>query len=208
VHGFVNVGGAKMSKTVGNVVDPNEIIDQYGLDAFRYFFSRHIPTQDDGDFTWEKFETAYNTELGNDLGNLVQRVASMITRYQSGVIGDAPQGEHDMQPYRLAMESLDFNKAMDEIWVTVRSLNQYLESVKPWEIAKRREKEPEAEAHLAEVLAHAVGTLLQIADLLVPFLPGTAETIHKMFESGVVQTTPVLYPKVYQHTPDPRAPKA
>jgi methionyl-tRNA synthetase len=105
------------------------------------------------------------------------------------------------------MESLDFNKAVDEIWVTVRSLNQYLESVKPWEIAKRREKEPEAEAHLAEVLAHAVGTLLQIADLLVPFLPSTAETIHKMFESGVVQTTPVLYPKVYQHTPDPRAPK-
>ena len=69
-----------MSKTVGNVVDPNEIIDQYGLDAFRYFFSRHIPTLDDGDFTWEKFETAYNTELGNDLGNLVQRVASMITQ--------------------------------------------------------------------------------------------------------------------------------
>ena len=67
VHGFVNVGGAKMSKTVGNVVDPNEIIDQYGVDAFRYYFSRHIPTLDDGDFTWEKFETAYNNELANDL---------------------------------------------------------------------------------------------------------------------------------------------
>lgn len=209
VHGFVNVGGAKMSKTVGNVVDPNQIIDQYGLDAFRYYFSRHIPTQDDGDFTWEKFETAYNTELGNDLGNLVQRVASMITRYQSGVIGDAPQGEHDMQPYRLAMDALSFNRALDEVWITVRALNQYLESVKPWEIAKRRDKEPEAEAHLAEVLAHAVGTLLQIADLLVPFLPGTAAAIHKTFESGVVdQSAGVLFPKIYQHTPDPRAPKA
>ncbi|MCD8561711.1 methionine--tRNA ligase [Candidatus Saccharibacteria bacterium] len=87
VHGFINVGGSKMSKTVGNIVDPNEIIDQYGLDAFRYYFSRHIPTLDDGDFTWEKLETAYNTELGNDLGNLIQRVAGMISRYQAGVIG-------------------------------------------------------------------------------------------------------------------------
>jgi len=109
------LGGAKMSKTVGNVIDPNEIIDQYGLDAFRYFFSRHIPTLDDGDFTWEKFENAYNSELGNDLGNVIQRVASMLTRYQSGVIGQAPQGEHDMSAYHEAMDNLEFNKAMDEV---------------------------------------------------------------------------------------------
>jgi methionyl-tRNA synthetase len=209
VHGFVNVGGAKMSKTVGNVVDPNEIIDQYGLDAFRYFFSRHISTLDDSDFTWEKFETAYNTELGNDLGNLVQRVASMITRYQAGVIGEAPSGEHDMQPYREAMEALNFNKAVDEVWVNVRSLNQFIENVKPWEIAKKRETDPEAEAHLGEVLAHAVGTLLQIADLLVPFLPATAQKIHAMLGTGVVVPVEgVLFPKVYLHTPDPHAPKA
>ena len=93
VHGFVNVGGAKMSKTVGNVVDPMEIIRDYGVDAFRYYFSRHIPTQDDGDFTWEKFEKAYNGELGNDLGNLVQRVAAMIGRYQAGVVGEIPPAE-------------------------------------------------------------------------------------------------------------------
>jgi methionyl-tRNA synthetase len=209
VHGFVNVSGAKMSKTVGNVVDPNEIIDQYGLDAFRYFFARHIPTLDDGDFTWEKFETAYNTELGNDLGNLVQRIASMITRYQLGVIGEAEQGEHDMQPYRRAMESLNFNRALDEVWVMVRGLNQYLESVKPWEIAKKRESETEAEAHLAEILAYAAGTLLQIADLLVPFLPQTAAVIHQTFDTGVVVAQPsVLFPKLYIHTPDPHAPKA
>jgi len=209
VHGFVNVAGAKMSKTVGNVVDPIEIIDSYGADAFRYFFARHIPTQDDGDFTWEKFETAYNTELGNDLGNLVQRVAAMITRYQSGVIGDAPQTEHDMQPYRDAMEALTFNEALDVIWMNVRSLNQYLESVKPWEIAKQREKDKEAESHLAEVLATAVGTLLQIADMLVPFLPRTADYIHKTFETGViVDQGGVLFPKIYNHTPDPHAPKA
>ena len=208
VHGFVNVAGSKMSKSIGNVVDPNEVIDQYGLDAFRYFFSRHIPTLDDGDFTWEKFENAYNAELGNDLGNLVQRVASMVTRYQAGVIGEAALGEHDMQPYRLAMDSLQFDKAIDQVWGTIRSLNQYLENVKPWEVAKKRETDPEAAAHLSEILAHASGTLLQIGDLLVPFLPSTAKAIQQLFESSVVpENTAILFPKIYQHTTDPRTSK-
>jgi methionyl-tRNA synthetase len=209
VHGFVNVGGVKQSKTLGNGVDPNDAIDQYGLDAFRYFFSRHIPTLDDGDFTWEKFETAYNTELGNDLGNVISRIAAMITQYQSGVIGEAPKGEHDMSAYHEAMDALEFNKAIEEVWLMVRSLNQYIESVKPWEIAKQRGKDSEAEAHLSEVLAYCVGALLQIGDLLVPFLPGTAAAIHRTFETGVVVPLPeVLFPKIYRHTADPRAPKA
>jgi methionyl-tRNA synthetase len=208
VHGFVSVGGSKMGKSLGNGVGPQEVISAYGTDAFRYFFSRHIPTQDDGDFTWEKFENAYNNELGNDLGNLVQRVAAMLQRYQAGVIGDAPQAEHDMGPYREAMEKFEFNKALDITWNTIRSLNVYLENVKPWEIAKNRDKDPDAEAHLSEVLAHASSTLIQIADLLTPFMPSTAATIHTMFDSGVVpaEITP-LFPKIYLHTPDPRAPK-
>lgn len=205
VHGFVNIGGAKISKTVGNVIDPNEIIDQYGLDAFRYFFSRHIPTLDDGDFTWEKFENAYNGELGNDLGNLIQRVSGMITRYQAGVIGESEQTEHDMSAYHEAMENLEFNKAIDEVWTMVRSLNQYIDNVKPWEIAKQIGKDAEAEAHLGEVLAHCAGALVQIGDLLYPFLPATAKAIHTTFETGVVQPLEtVLFPKVYIHTPDPR----
>lgn len=208
VHGFVTVGGAKMSKSLGNGVGPMEVIEQYGTDAFRYYFSRHVPTQDDGDFTWEKFENVYNNELGNDLGNLVQRVAAMVKRYQAGVIGDAPQSEHDMGPYREAMQKLEFNRALDEVWVTVRALNQYLENVKPWEIAKHRATDTEAESHLAEVLAYASGTLLQVADLLVPFMPATAESIRTTFETGVIpEVLTPLFPKIYLHTPDPRAPK-
>lgn len=208
VHGFVSVGGTKMSKSLGNGVGPLEVIEQYGTDAFRYYFSRHIPTQDDGDFTWEKFETVYNSELGNDLGNLVQRVAAMVSRYQSGVVGDAAQSEHDMGPYHEAMKNFEFNRALDEAWTTVRSLNQFLEQVKPWEIAKRRDTDTEAADHLAEVLAHAVSTLVQIADMLTPFMPGVADAIRRTFADGVVsaEATP-LFPKIYLHTPDPRAPK-
>lgn len=201
VHGFVNVDGVKISKTVGNVIDPNEIVDGYGVDAFRYFFSRHIPTLDDGDFTWEKFENAYNNELGNELGNLIQRVGSMINRYQSGVVGDHPKPEHDQKMYREYMSELRFDRALDEVWGMVRGLNVYIENVKPWQVAKQAEQDPEAKDHLDEILAYASGSLLQIADLLVPFLPDTAQKIHQVFETGVVKLPEdVLFPKIHNHT--------
>ena len=204
VHGFVNVNGAKMSKTVGNVVDPFEIIEDYGQDAFRYYFSRHIPTLEDGDFSWEKFESAYNGELANDLGNLVSRVSKMVLTYQAGVVGDAIQAEHDMQSYHDAMADFEFNRALDEIWVSVRSLNQYIETVKPWQIAKQRETDQEAEAHLGEILAHCVGTLSQIAHYLYPFLPATSNAIGVIFKDGVVRDQPrVLFPKKDLHSQAP-----
>lgn len=208
VHGFVNVDGAKQAKSLGNGVNPIEIIDQYGVDAVRYFFSKHIPTLGDGDFTWEKFETAYNTELANDLGNLVQRVAGMITRYQSGVIGPIPDVDHDTGAYAAAMDSLEFSKAIEEVWSMVRNANQYIENVKPWEIAKKVSTDAEAVSHLSEVLAYSAGALLQISELLIPFLPGTAEKIKNIFGTGVVvPAETVIFPKLYIHTADSRVPK-
>ena len=205
VHGFVTSGGLKMSKTLGNGIDPFEIINNYGTEALRYFFLRHIPTQDDGDFTWERFESAYNGELGNDLGNLVQRVVAMINRYQSGVVGELPAGKHDMGPYRELMDKFEFNKALDEVWVIIRALNLYIDQVKPWEVAKRRQTDTEAETHLSEILAHAGGTLLQVADLLQPFLPSTSRTIKTLFTSGTLPATmEPIFPKIYLHTSDPR----
>lgn len=205
VHGIIASSGKKMSKTLGNVIDPNEIIDQYGLDAFRYYMARHIPTQDDGDFTWEKFESAYNNELGNDLGNLVQRVASMVTRYQAGVIGEINKGEHDIQLYRDAMDALKFDVALDQVWTQIRSANQYLDSVKPWEVAKRKDEDPDAAEHLADILETCAGSLLQIAMILTPFLPGAAGKIKATFEGGMIHDQGALFPKIYAHTEDPRA---
>ena len=196
VHGFVLADGQKMSKSIGNVVDPIEIINSYGIDAFRYYFLRHIPTQDDGDFTWKKFETAYNNELANELGNLVQRVSSMITRYQEGVIGELPRPKHDAGSYHQAISDLRFDQALDFIWMKIRELNIYLEEVKPWAIAKQGDAE-----HLQEVLLHSAATLLQIAMLLEPFLPHTSATITKIFAGGVINLYKgVLFPKIYQYT--------
>lgn len=207
VHGHINVDGAKMSKSVGNVVDPIEIIDNYGRDAFRYYFSRHVPTQDDGDFTWQKFETAYNSELGNDLGNLVQRVAKMIEKYQAGVVAGIDITNHDENAYGEAMRDLRFNQAMDETWSFVHSLNKYIDSVKPWEIAKRAEADPEAKHHLEEVLNYVASGLLQMSGLLEPFLPETAQKIKQIFAGGVIDASSLpLFPKIYLHTADPRQP--
>ena len=192
-----------MSKSIGNVIDPIQVIDAYGVDAFRYFFLRHIPTLDDGDFTWEKFETAYNNELGNELGNLVQRVASMITRYQHGVVGELPRAKHDMTAFYDEINAMRFDRALDHLWTRVRGLNVYLEEVKPWEVAKKGDEE-----HLQEILGHAAASLTQIAHILWPFLPTTSEMIVKIFEGGSISAYKgVLFPKIYNHTPAPHGAK-
>jgi len=191
VHGFITMNGEKMSKSIGNVIAPNEIIDKYGTDAFRYFFLRHIPSYEDGDFSWDRFVAAYNNELANELGNAVQRTSAMIIRYQGGLIGDIPPSTHDNAPVQEAIERCKFDRALDEIWEQVRGLNQYIDETKPWEIARSGDEE-----HLREVLAYQASCLLEIADLLEPFLPGTAVKIRNTFNSGVVRPSETtLFPK-------------
>lgn len=139
VHSFITVGGEKMSKSIGNVISPKEIIDKYGTDAFRYFFLRHIPSYNDGDFSWETYDSAYNNELANELGNTVQRTAVMVQKYQEGAIGNLPPGEHDRGAMDEALSECRFDRALDEIWQQVRGLNQYIDEEKPWEMSKREE---------------------------------------------------------------------
>lgn len=191
VHGFVNVDGQKMSKSIGNVIAPAEIVEKYGSDAFRYYFLRHVPSYDDGDFSWKHFEEAYNNELANELGNAVQRTAAMLQKYQGGMIGDAPEAEHDAGAYDEALAACKFDRALDHVWDQVRGLNQFIDQEKPWEIAKAKEDD-----HLREVLAQQVSDLLQIADLLEPFLPDTTTRIRHVFSSGIVRPLKTtLFPK-------------
>lgn len=192
VHGFINVEGQKMSKSLGNVLHPKQIIDIYGVDACRYFFLRHIPAFEDGDFSWQRMHDAYNNELGNELGNAVQRTAAMLKQFQEGIIGIIPDSSHDDQSYHKALEQCRFDRALDHVWEQVRGLNQYIDEEKPWEINKTGDRE-----HLQTVLAYQVSCLLEIADLLQPFLPETALKIRYVFEEGFVRPTDTtLFPRI------------
>lgn len=191
VHGFITINEKKMSKSIGNVIAPSEIVEAYGADVTRYYFLRHIPGNGDGDFSWDKLAEVYNSELANELGNVVQRTAVMINKYQEGIIGSAPETEHDIAAYQEAINDCRFDKALEEVWQQIRELNRYIEEEKPWEIAKNGEEE-----HLREVLAYQVGAILQIADLLVPFMPETATKIQGVFKEGVVRSLEgTLFPR-------------
>jgi methionyl-tRNA synthetase len=191
VHGYVTVNDQKMSKSLGNSVSPFDVLEAYSADVFRYYFLRHIPSYGDGDFSWERLETVYNNELANELGNAVQRTSAMIDKYQGGAIGDIPGAEHDLAQYAEAMGLCKFDRALDEVWEQVRGLNQYIDEAKPWKVAKENDEE-----HLRDILAYQVSCLLEIAELLEPFMPDTASKIRGIFETGVV--VPIqgtLFPK-------------
>jgi methionyl-tRNA synthetase len=130
----------------------------------------------------------------------VQRVVAMIKKYQSGLIGDVPEPSHDTAQYHEAIEKCRFDRALDEVWEQVRGINQYIDEQKPWVIAKDKE---EAE-HLREVLAYCAGSLVEISDLLLPFMPDTAAKIRQAFEEGFVRdTADVLFPKIEGDEPKP-----
>lgn len=199
VHGFITVDGKKMSKSVGNVIHPKEIVSKYSADVFRYYFLRHVPSYEDGDFSWKKLEQAYNSELANELGNAVQRTAAMVLKYQNGIIGDIPSSRHDTAQYWHAIELFHFDRALDDVWEQIRGLNQYIDEEKPWNLAKTKDEE-----HLREVLAYQAGALLEIAGLLEPFLPETAQKIRHVFNEGVIRPVKTtLFPKKeVPNTPD------
>ena len=187
-HGFINVDGQKMSKSIGNVIAPEEILEKHGLTPFRYFFLRHVPTTDDGDFTWDKYEASYN-ELANDLGNLVQRLSTLCNK--NGVKLVREENERGwVDEFNKRMEAFEFNVAFDVIWEDIQNINKDLEENKPWSLAKT---DPEA---AKKVLANEVNWLLDIAKYLAIFLPETAEKIEAVFTAEEIKApeTP-LFPK-------------
>ncbi len=191
VHGFITSDGQKMSKSIGNVVSPESIVKKYGADALRFYLLKHIPSYDDGDFTMDKFVSAYNNELANELGNALKRTVSMISNYQAGKIGKTETIGHDLTKFNQALENCQFDRAMNDIWDHVRGLNQYIDEEKPWELAKNKDSD-----HLREVLAYQVSSLLFIANLLKPFLPETSDKIFDTFKNNQVNgENKVLFPK-------------
>ncbi len=200
-HGMILADGQKMSKSIGNVVAPEKVIDEYGVDAFRYFFLRHVDTFADADFTWERFERAYNTELANDLGNLVQRLATLVAK--NGVeieAEDSKKGAADEngccaseldKEYIELMDSFQFSKAFDYAWEKVQGINKKIDDEKPWALAKNGETEK-----LSECLNNLVNELLEVSILLSPFIPQVASNIQQIFTADKIEPPKEpLFPK-------------
>ncbi|MBR0415998.1 methionine--tRNA ligase [Candidatus Saccharibacteria bacterium] len=188
-HGHVLSNGQKMSKSIGNVVDPIEVLNARGLPAFRYYFLRHIDTFADSDFTWEKYDKAYNNELANDLGNLVQRLANLCKKQNLGGLDFTPARD---SKYDEIMDSFYFSKAFDYVWDKVQDLNKEIDDKKPWELGKFPEKHDE----LVAILEKLATKLLQVAYLLEPFLPDTATKISDVFTAEKILPPPTpLFPK-------------
>jgi methionyl-tRNA synthetase len=180
VHGYLLMEGEKMSKSLGNVLDPVAVIERFGADALRYYLLREVPFGQDGSVSTTSFELRYESELANELGNLASRTIGMVHRYREGVPPVAPLdavlgadfAELPAEVQRL-IDRAELTQALDVIWQRVRRLNRYVEERAPWELAKDDAKAGE----LDEVLSSLVAGLAVVAILLLAYLPASMDLL-------------------------------
>lgn len=174
VHGWLTVDGQKMSKTVGNVVDPSAVVAQYGLDPFRYFLFREMPFGGDGDFSFAKLQQRYRSDLGNDLGNLVMRTVAMTQKYCDGRVPAATTGDNTelWSRYRAHVRAWQFQDALALAWEYIRGMNQLIDRDKPWVAAKEGR-----DADVRVTLYTLLEGLRQVAIAISPFVPDTSRKI-------------------------------
>jgi len=178
VHGYLIIDQQKISKSLGNVIDPLDLIDVYGADAVRFWCARQVSFGHDGNVTLDSFQERYDRELANDLGNLLSRTTAMIARYRAGTLARSPgPGAIDAEALRAALvehlDRFDITAALEEIWQAVRRLNQHVEANAPWELAKDESKAGELDA----VLYDLADGLVAVAVAVSPYLPETAPRI-------------------------------
>lgn len=175
-HGFISLGGEKMSKTRGNIIDPLRLADVFGTDGLRYLLLREVPFDRDGDIGPEVLVARYNADLANELGNLYSRTLSMISKYLGGSVPEGPCSagsepyrrlEEAVGEYRRHMERMEFSRALAAFWPAVQSANRYIEERKPWQLAA----DPGARGELEDVFRVLLAVLRTAGAVLLPFMP-------------------------------------
>lgn len=189
IHGFVNVEGQKISKTVGNVIYPKEIVNKYGTDPVRYYFLREFPSHEDGDFSFKKFENRYNGDLANGLGNLVARVAALGERISPLMVDFAKDIGKDVdaasgrafEKYESVMKGFRLNEALGVAWELISFADSYINNKKPWAVKEGPEFE--------RTIKNAGYLISTVTNLIEPFLPETAKKIRQQirFQDSVIE---------------------
>jgi methionyl-tRNA synthetase len=192
VHGWWNVSGAKMSKSLGNVVDPLLLTEKYGADALRYYLMRDIITGQDADFSEARLIARYNSDLANDLGNLVNRTINMAQRYRSGKLRKAKVADADLErletivqsmieKYRQAFEQFQPHAALEAVWELVAATNALVEQKAPWKLAK----DPAASDLLDSVLYTLAESTRLLAQCMSPIIPGASSSILRQLNATI-----------------------
>ena len=179
IHGYLLLDEHKMSKSLGNVIDPFESIDTFGVDALRYYVLAAVNFGQDGNVSPQDFETRYNAELANEYGNLASRTLAMINRYRDGVVPEAsPAPELDefvplVDAVRGDIDRVDLTRALARVWELIRRLNQYVQEREPWKLAK----DPAEAAELDQILYTLAEGLRVVSVLVHPFMPASADRL-------------------------------
>ncbi len=170
-HGFFTINGQKMSKSLGNVIDPNTLVEQFGVDAARYLLLSQFPFGQDGDIQAERFLEKYNADLADGLGNVVSRVTSMVQSYLEGKISPKKIArEYDVKKIQADMEDLRFTEVLDAIFSIIAETNKQINDAEPWRKAKEGKLDD-----VVKILSEAVLRLRAVAEVLTPFMPDTSE---------------------------------
>lgn len=188
-HGFFTINGQKMSKSLGNVISPQELVDKFGADAARYLLLSEFPFGEDGDFSFDKLKIRYNADLANGLGNLVARVAKLAE--QSGLEFTDSEEKPSQEKYDTAIQQTNLHQALAVAIEQVRILNQFIDQKEPWNLLKEGKKE-----ELKTVLEHLIKGIKTTSNLLYPYMPNISETIIEHFKGPIITASQPLFPRI------------